>query len=216
MEKAVRQIQALETITEEQWIEMWHKLRLHTAKKYRWLLRRLSLEPGDLANQAIVDTLQGRRQWPSINAQTGLINEDLSLFAFLCGVVRSNASHLWEREKANLPIENIERTNGRRNVIPQSLETILAQPLDHHLTLANAENIEQRIINNQKTERICSFVAEDKELVRVITELRKDPALKPRELAEILGLSIEKVRNAQKRLRRIVQNLRGDLTNGRH
>lgn len=214
MGKAARQIQLLETISEEQWVEMWHKLRLHIKIRYQWLLERLNLKPEDLANQAILDTLQGKRRWPP-NNQTGMINEDVSLFAFLCGVVRSNASHLWNREKSNRSFEEVNLTNGHRSVMPQSLEMILNARSDYYPALVKIGNIEQWIINKEKTERLCGLVAGDKELVGIITELRKDPTLKPSELAENLGLSIEKVRAAQKRLRRKVQELREGLTNGR-
>src|SRR5689334_1349346 len=89
----------LESITENQWAHILQKLRLHTWKRYRSLRDRLGVDLDDVVHQALVDTLEGKRHWPK---------EKVSLFYFLCWVVRSIIYHRLEQGKRNIPLDSID------------------------------------------------------------------------------------------------------------
>ena len=58
---------------------------------------------------------------------------------------------------------------------------------------------------------ISSKVTDDPMLLKMVDLLFEDPLLKPAILARLLGASIKEVNNAQKRLRRRLQDLRQAL-----
>jgi|GEM_PF-2720791 len=60
---------------------------------------------------------------------------------------------------------------------------------------------------------VSSKIADDPFLQKMVDLLFEDPLLKPRDLARLLGVSIKDINNAQKRLRRRLQELRNTLKN---
>ena len=187
----------LESITEEQWTHILQKLRLHTWRRYGSLRDRLGLDLDDVVHQALVDTLEGKRRWPK---------EEVDLFYFLCSVVKSIISHRLEQEKRKVSIEGIESNYSKEDSDLASVEAMSSGYIGEYLRY---ESIYNRLVYDLLIERMYELVKDDQELINIVDLWSKDPSLKPSELAEVLGLSIGEIRNAQKRLRRRLKDLRG-------
>jgi DNA-directed RNA polymerase specialized sigma24 family protein len=185
----------LESLTTEEWEELWKKLRLFTWRRYG-SLRGIDLD--DVIQQAIVDALEGRRRWPK---------QEVSLFQFLCGVIRSRISHLLERQRRIVPIESLKPGLHAEDEGSDaaSLERSINEPIGEYLRY---EAIYNRGFYDLLVDTMCESVEGDGELVNIVRLWSKDPRAKPREIAQQLGLSMDAMRNAQKRLRRKLQTLR--------
>lgn len=190
----------LRQVTEEQWAEAWIKLRLHTWKKYRWLHDITGEDLDDIAHQAIIDTWSGKRRWPPIDHVTGLLRHDVTLLFFLSEVVRSIVSHRWEKTKTTLPFDDFfSTTNG-----PQ-LENALTQPTS---LVVRPVDVQKQLEYKRLTDRMLNLVEDDKEVFQIVKLLRVYPDLRPREIAEMLSMTMPQMRAAQKRLRRLLGEIR--------
>jgi DNA-directed RNA polymerase specialized sigma24 family protein len=190
------EIDRLEAITEEQWAEIWQRLRLHAWRRYKYIHQKLGLDLDDVVQQAIVDTLQGARRWPS---------EKVDIFSFLCGVVKSIISHQLEQEKRKLSIDSGETDSSISNAEMISLEAIVNGSIGEYLKY---EAMFNRVVYDELTSKMYEMVKGDKGMAQIVQLWSKDPSLKPSDIAEELGLSMEELRNVQKRLRRKLKDLR--------
>jgi DNA-directed RNA polymerase specialized sigma24 family protein len=187
-------------ISEAQFAEAWAKLRLHTWKKYRWLHDLTGDDLDDIAHQALIDTWSGRRRWPPVDKVTGLPKNDVSLLCFLCETVRSIVSHRWEKTKATIPLDGFNSTARG----PQFERAIAHRPA----LVIRPTDIEEADEYKHLTEKMLDLVSNDEEVFRVVKMWRAYPDLKPREIAEALLLTMPQMRAAQKRLRRLLGELR--------
>jgi len=158
---------------------------------------RLGLDLDDVVHQALVDTLDGTRRWPK---------EKVDLFYFLCEVVRSIISHRLDQEKRNVPLESVEPRGSADDSDLASVEAMIGGSIGEYLRY---ESIYNRLVYDRLIEQMYELVKDDQELINIVGLWSKDPSLKPSELAEELGVSISEIRNAQKRLRRRLRELRG-------
>lgn len=195
----------LAAVTREQWFEMWVKLRLHTRKRYFWLSEKLGEDLDELTHRAILDTMSGKRRWPPIDSRNGEMRGDISLFSFLCEVVRSNASHIWEREKRRIPIDSLDSAGGTRGPDQKSIDNLLNAAARKYPHLVNRADIESTVIYNRITERMLELVAGDTEVYEIMKLWREEPGMKPSEIASKLGFNMPRMRAAQKRLRRLLK-----------
>lgn len=188
-------------ISEAQWADAWVKLRLHTWKKYRWLYDLTGDDLDDIAHQAIIDTWNGQRLWPPVDRVTGLPKHDVSLLCFLCETVRSIVSHRWEKTKATIPLDSFFNSTGQGPQFERAIahrSALVFRPTD----------IEEVDEYKHLTEKMLNLVSNDEEVLRVVKMWRAYPDLKPREIAEALLLTMPQMRAAQKRLRRLLSELR--------
>jgi DNA-directed RNA polymerase specialized sigma24 family protein len=181
------QIDSLETVTEEQWAEIWHRLRLYTWRRYGPLKVKLGLDLDDVVQQAITDTILHTRIWPK---------EKIDLFFFLCGVVKSIISHRWESEQKKVSIDDPEL---------MSLDSIVTGSFAKYL---NSESTYNKIVYQELINRIYELVKGDEELVEIVKLWGEDPGLKPKDIAQKLNMDMTDIRNAQKRLRRKLKELK--------
>jgi|SRR5215207_1285300 len=203
----------LASVKEEQWIEVWVKLRFHTRKRYSWLSRRLGVDLDDIAHQAIVDTMSRKRRWPPIDALTGEMKTEVNLFSFLCEVVRSNISHVWERERRTVSIDT-DSTNDPKEFNQEFIDYLLNESANTYHHSVKPDDIESNVTYNDITDKMLNIVASDTEVYRIVELWREEPDLKPKELAARLGIPIYRVRAAQKRLRRLLRKFREASSNG--
>jgi hypothetical protein len=186
----------LHSISEQQWTELWHKLRLHAWKRYRWLHDVTGEDLDEIAHQAIMDTITGTRRWPPPDDGSGE-SKDVPLFPFLCGVVRSIVSHNWERAKNKISLDNLP-SNFNAEVLGELRQTTASSRI---------ENVTDY---KQLTDKMLELVSFDKEVFRIVELLRTYPDMRPREIAEELGFTMPQMRAAQKRLRRLLDQFRKD------
>ncbi|TNE43130.1 MAG: sigma-70 family RNA polymerase sigma factor [Deltaproteobacteria bacterium] len=172
-------------IQETDWQVLSERLLLFCAARMRRVLWRGQeqcavpggVEATDIVLSAIRKFLDGQRKWPP----------QLTLFQFLCGVIRSEISHL------ATSIEN--RTTVRAPEEPSWMEASseAATPFD---LIARKEERLQILLRLHDDPLVCD-----------IARLIIDQELKPAEIAEALNESVVTVYNAIKRLRRKLKSL---------
>ncbi len=204
----------LASITEEQWVEMWMKLRLHVRKRYFWLSRRLGEDLDGIAHQAILDTMDGKHRWPPVDPRTGQMRRDVNLLSFLCEVVRNKVYHLWEGAKRTVSIDTSNPAQGPEEFNQEFIDCLLNESAKKYPHLVRPDDTEGNVIYNDITDKMLHIVASDKEVYRLVQRWRKEPDLKPGELAAILEIPMPKFRAAQKRMRRLLKEFREGSSNG--
>lgn len=210
VEDGAPKVEQLESLSAEEWRDLYRRLRLFTWKRYGWLRNKFLLDPDELAQQAISDTLVGKRRWPPVDSD-GRIKSEVSLFVFLCQVIRSNVSHLTAREMRNISAGLIEGDDdyAPENLPLESFETLLAESARIHPNSAGAEGTDSLTNYVELRDKMRELVATDGELSRIVELLLEDSDLKPTEIAERLGLSLKRIYVAMKRLRRTLRSLKG-------
>lgn len=195
VDEAHPRLSGLESVTDEEWVETWNRLRLFTRRRYGSLP---GLDLDDIIHQAVIDTLEGRRRWPK---------QEMSLLHFLCGVVRSIVSHRWARERKKVSLETLQSAifseyEGSGTAL---LEGIIHGSIGEYLRCEATYN---RGFYNLLVDTMCELVGEDPLLIRIVRLWSKDPKAKPSDIAQLLGLDMRTMRAAQKRLHRKLQVLR--------
>ena len=186
MERPPRNIRkVLSAYTAADWEDLWKRLRRFTHAYYWWLPSKgRGLDLDDFIQDAVSDAIEGKRTWPA----------EVELVTFLCQVIRSNVSHLLEKESR---VVSIEEVSASRLTTPASGSPASRQ--EH----ADRQHAHQRLCN-----KIRELVREDPLLVEMVGMWLENPEIKPRNMANELRVPIEEIRNAQKRLMRRASNLR--------
>ena len=130
--------------------------------------------PEDLVQDAVTDVLTGRRSRPA----------DVPLAVLLYGVIRSRASQVLARSKTK------GEAPGPRYVDLEAAERLHAEAAADPARAADLR------------ERVLALVAGDETLEKMVALWFEDPALKPGDLAAMLGLAPAEVYAATRRLRR--------------
>lgn len=190
-------------MTDDEWKDLYKRLRLFAYKKYGSLQMRVGgLELESVILDAIEDTFFGIRRWPVVDADGKIKN--ISLCFFLCQTIRSKISHILEQEKIKASIDNEDSEN-------HSLRLISKTPL--RSVQAN-ESSDELAIYNELGQQLLEAVHQDELLTKIVKIYLDTPDLQPREVAEHLGLSVEEIQNARKRLDRKIGKLREGRING--
>jgi len=182
--------EVLDHYTLEDWRALWKRLRRFTNKYYAWLPSAIGgIELDDLIQDAIDDALIGKRRWPP----------EVNLVTFLCNVIRSNASHMCEK-------------HGKVDSLEDLSITYLQTPPDT-LYPFQRENEDRQNGYLQLCDKVRELVRDDELLSRMVSMWLEAEDLKPKEIAHRLGVPIEAIRSAQKRLSRKTTRLREEWRN---
>jgi len=185
-------------MTEDQWEELLERLTWHAQQKYLRLVWRGvpgaygglapgGIDPADLATQAIVDVIEGRRRWNPLAAPDFL--------DYLRGVVDSKISHL-VRGRENRP--------GRATTLAEAIPSREPAPES-----AAADEEELMLL-----QELLSVAVERDPIARHVVECLEEGVTRPAEMALRVGVDVQEIYNAQKRLR---QKIRSALqTDERH
>lgn len=188
----------LDNIGPQQWEEILERLTRHAHYKLLRLVWRGvpfsrggappgGVEAGDLASKAIVDLLDGRRKWdPGVQPD---------LLTFLKGVVDSKVSHL---------VESVENVSTARLAEAQEGGGVRAIGQSSAATAAASELVIDQEALEQCRLRIWREIEGD-DLAIQILDCYEAGLMKPAEMAEAIGVDVEEIYNAQKRLRRKVE-----------
>jgi DNA-directed RNA polymerase specialized sigma24 family protein len=179
--------EVLDRYTEEDWDDVWKRLKRFSHKYFGG--RGLDLDA--LIQDAILDVIVRKRHWPL----------GVDFVTLLCQIIRSKASHLSKRESLFMSIEGVPALR-----LPASEET---------LYLARRESEERQLAYSKLCSKIELMIREDELLCKMVTMWLEEPELKPREVARRLGVAIETIRNGQKRLSRVANQLREEWRNVR-
>ncbi len=180
----------LRAYTEAESAALWIRLKRFTYKYYWWLPSRVrGADLDEIIQDAIGDALLGKRKWPP----------EVQLITFLCQVIRSNVNHLLDRESRTISIEEVSASR-----LTTPLSGSPAEQQEH----AYRQAAYQKLCN-----KVLDLVQDDPLLSRMVKTWLDNPELKPRDMAHEMGIPIEEIRNAQKRLIRRTSNLRKEWDN---
>lgn len=180
-------------LTDAQWTELVERLTLHAESKMRKLYWRGlasgkggkppgAVGPDDMAAESITDFLEGRRVWNK--------SAEPELLRFLMDVIDSKVNHLAEK------LENrVTRESESGTAEPPAARLVRHSPAPDVLLM------ESEALGRLRTAMIDG-IGKDEIAGKVFDCLDAD-ITKPSEMAEVLGIPIADVNNAQKRLRRI-------------
>ena len=188
MEAPFSRIQkALDADTGVDWNGLYKRLRFFAYIYFWWVPSKTGgvLDVDDLVQEAMTKVIEGKRDWP----------KHVDLFVLLCGVICSKVSHLPKNRM--LPIEEVRKA-----------DTLTSSPS------AQQERVQQEQAFQRLRDKILKEVCDDSDpvLTLILKAWIEEPDLKPQGIAAQLRLSIEDVRNAQKRLRTKVKKLRKKRT----
>jgi DNA-directed RNA polymerase specialized sigma24 family protein len=183
---------SLASLSEEDWHVLWCKLLLHVYNRYRWFYLRTGRSLEGLAAEAMLAMISGRRRYPPIDKKTGLERQDVTPLAFLCETVYSLVSR---RLPDSISLDDLDRLAPFLDLRAKSY-------------LFTPAHIEERLTYQQIVTKMLKLVHDDPLAQQILLLLSEDSNLRPREIAELLGLPINKIRAAQKRLRRRLAQFR--------
>jgi DNA-directed RNA polymerase specialized sigma24 family protein len=187
-------------LSDDQWTELVERLAHHASCKLLRLYWRGILgsrggrvpggvESADLASAAIVDVLDGTRVWdPEAHPD---------LLKFLRSIVDSKVSHL---------VSEVENRKSRRFAPPDAEEEGSAA----HGVTGREPDPADFIQDSEAAEKFRAMVLkaiEGDELAYKVFECLEAEYSKPSEMADLLGVPVSNINNAQKRLRRKVSEL---------
>jgi RNA polymerase sigma factor (sigma-70 family) len=155
-----------ERLKEVNWDDILPRLLLYTASLIRSYRLQEDISAEDIVQSSIADLFSGRRTLPT----------NLPLSTALMGIARSKISHVVERSKRMVPLE----------------EDSLIEP----------ERVTSNIEAKELQEKIRYLLRDDKLLARMVELIYEEPDLRSSELADRLGVSIEEVYHLKKRLKR--------------
>jgi DNA-directed RNA polymerase specialized sigma24 family protein len=176
----------LDEMTQTEWENLWKKLRFYTYKNFGYKVKgRFNLD--EVIQEAIEDTYFGNRRLPP----------DINLTAFLCETVRSKISHILEKERNKISIEEIKGAQQQT-----SLATLRENALEYPQLIYRHDEGYQRVMYEELCSQIRRSVQSDSCLIRLVELLFVVPDLKPREIAIQMNQPIKTVLNLLRRLNR--------------
>lgn len=177
---------ALDELAETEWQDLWKRLRLYTYRNFGSRVKdRVKLD--EVIQDAIEDTYFGNRRLPP----------DVNLTAFLCETIRSKISHILEKEKNKISIEEFNGLHQQSSSVVPTLN-----PSEYSgLTTQNEEGY-QRVVYEELCSQIRRAVQPDPHLLQLAELLFAVPDLKPREIAIQINQPIQAVSNLLRRLSR--------------
>jgi len=218
----VKQSELLSSMTEEEWLDLYNRLRLFTYKRYYWLRDQTNLDLEGIIQEAIIDTIQGKRRWPSVDKDTDEVKQislevkQISLFVFLCDVIRSKVSHLWEREKRQLSLDSFYENNS---VLEPKLEdsakreAMLNESATEYLNLISRQDPYNQLVHKEVVDKMLNLVSHDETLAKILQLWLQEPDLKPKQIAEKMGLNVKQIYVILKKLQKRLVNLQRELQN---
>jgi hypothetical protein len=195
----------LPTLTQDEWLSTFKRLTLFAIKRFQlcgWysgpgnqITAPGGVGPEDIASEAIQDVIDGRRNYDAQKCPNFL--------RFLKGVVSSKISHL---------VESLDSAPVRYFV--GHIENDDGSSSDSYSEESNCSGDEpdpaKLCMDREFVSRIKIFIKEQcqkDELVFKIMECLEADITKPAEMADVLGVNVSEINNAQKRLRRQIAKL---------
>lgn len=169
---------ALDSLTHAEWVDLYLRLRNFAYKYYARLARNNTILE-DLIHDSFLVAFSGQRTLPP----------GVPLFNFICGIMRSNTSHYFEKEsrraKLNAAGKDSKAASAERIVERENLRLDLSTIM--------------RMVENE--------IKDDGELSIIHQSLISDPESKPNDIARKNDMPVGKVKNARKRYFRLVKKL---------
>ena len=174
----------LSCLSEEEWSELWLRLRHYTNRHFPHL-KASGIDTEDIIHEAILNVLEGKRN----------CSEDVPLVVFICGVIKSKASHVYRRAKLHSAL------------IEQGKVDWVMSPDERPQKLDTQRELEIKSFWRRLNEK----VAIDPVLKVILSAFSSNPYVKPSEVAADSGLDISEIKNGRKRLARKARKLWLDI-----
>jgi hypothetical protein len=167
------------------------KVVLGYARKRVFILQKASvgvdLDPDDLVNQAIVDTVRGRLKWNT---------EAVALSTHLCGAIRGRTSKLLTRRKPTGPEEEIDEALSAQAPGADPTEELAAM---------------REVVHKVKSRLFSAAIAKNDEAVQLLLMAYEEGLEGRSAIGDATGLSPSDVTNARKRLDGLIAKLPREL-----
>lgn len=179
---------------QEDWEAIWKRLRRFAHKYYYWLPARVrGVDLDDLVQEAILDTISGKRHLPP----------DVELVTFLCQVIRGKAYNLLKKKESS--VVSLEEETPQRHLFLYAGARFM-----EYVKEADNRDVTQRLLH-----KLREFVNDDELESRILDQWLAQPDMKPNEMVKELEVSIVEIRKAQKRLGRKAKKLAEEWRNVR-
>lgn len=167
----------------QDWGEIMDKLYAHAIARINWFglkseVGQKGWEPKDFANEAVTLLYEDKRKWDE--------TKEPSLVNFLKSVINSLIYNLITSKEVKVQVDKD-----------------LTQDINDSLFIDLM--LENRIVAEDFIDKLEDTMLQDQDMWLVFKSLIE--GFKPKEIHEKYGLEIEIIRNAQKRLRRHIQNI---------
>jgi DNA-directed RNA polymerase specialized sigma24 family protein len=190
--------QIFERMKEAEWQDLRNRLLYFAYRNYAGSHRKLGYHLDELVQDAIVDVITGVRRWPPVDEYGN--EKQIDLFVFLCQTVRSKVSHVAKKKAREVQLEN----SGSLDLFSERLNILAGSEEDKP---------DSQVLYAELSHRLLNVVSDDATLTKIVQLLIDTPDLRPKEIAPMLGLSIQEMRNAQKRLTRKLKMLKEEREN---
>ncbi|HEY0322343.1 MAG TPA: hypothetical protein VGC66_15405 [Pyrinomonadaceae bacterium] len=192
----------LACLTDEQWHALLNVLTYYAHRRWRGISQE---DCEDLIYKTIESVYSGNRN----------LREGVELATAFFEIIESYYSHKWEQETIKVIVEETssedqEKTETKRVKRVDSLEEADLIELS---SLVESGNPESQAEIKERNEKIYEMLGDDPELAVIVKLVLDEPGIKPREIAERLGIAVEDVYNATKRLARRVPKLHEEWKN---
>jgi hypothetical protein len=167
-------------VTTANWDDVSRRVLAYTAAKHGSDATRSGKTPADRLNHAVMILLERRHHFPHYR--------NVSLVAFLCSTIDGIVSHDAEKvRKRGTPLRIVtERIEGVGECSEEELPAVVEEPRD--------------VIAEKQSER---FIAALEPQLQAYVRLRQaEPGWTTKQYAEMLGTSVEQIRNWDRKLRR--------------
>jgi hypothetical protein len=199
--------QLLSSLSEEEWVDLYNRLRLFTYVRYG----RLGLDLEEVVHRSIVDTLLGNKRLPSVSWQSGESDPKLSLFLSLCFVIRSNVAHQWEFERRGAKTHTQELDLDMEQLLLD--EPGGSQNLGkRRAALLGNQGSKSKAHRNDIKEKIQEALADNQE-VAIVVNLWAN-GYSPKEIASQTGLSLPKIFQILKQFQKKLIRSQEEFVNG--
>ncbi len=166
----------LESLTKDEWEELYLRLRYFAFKFYSHLAKNDTILE-DLIHESYIDACRAKRKRPP----------SVSHFNFICGIMRSKTSHYFEKEKRR----------ARLNTATKVTRVMSAKEV--------AEYENARLDLSSAMQRVEKEIKDDKALNIIHQSVLIDPEIKPARIARDNNLPVNLVKNARRRYFRLVR-----------
>jgi len=168
----------------------------NVARRYGWTVGRSlphGASPESVTNEVIIKVLEGERNWDE--------DKEPSLVNALRGMVKSEINHLFSSYEAT-HVESVSKD------LPDGSQ----RTADDFPAGANVRNPEELLLNREQTklemtalEMILDEIEGDSELEAVFLALYETD--KPKEIAQLTGISVERIYSLRRELTRIAAKI---------
>lgn len=178
-------------MSRQQLEELWTRLRAASYTRYGRLQKRVrGLDIEELIQDSVADALLGKRRWPVLDKD----GNEVTFFTFINQTIRSKVSHRSYQEAKKLSLEELTEKSEAQGIFLKELSV--------------TEDLDWKIRVSQLCSRIYARIQPTPALTAIMDlMIETQGTIKAEEIADHLNLTLPKVHNFLRRLRRIARKV---------